>query len=271
MPELPEVETIRKGITPYVTGETVRDIIVRDQRLRWPVPQQLRSKLIGRTICAVTRRAKYIIFHTDQGCMLMHLGMSGSLRIITVNRPPDKHDHVDIVFASGISLRFHDPRRFGSIHWTNDDPLQHKLLRHLGPEPFDDDFDGEYLLRKSRKRTQSVKSFLMDSRIVTGIGNIYANEALFTAGIHPKRKAGNISKARYERLAAAIRQVLQQALAKGGTTLRDFVNGNGEPGYFRTELNVYERAGESCRHCKSKIKVIRTGQRSTFYCPSCQR
>ena len=271
MPELPEVETIRKGIAPYVTGKTVSDIIVRERRLRWPVSGQLRKKLIGKTIRAITRRAKYIIFHTDQGCLLMHLGMSGSLRIITVSQPPEKHDHVDIVFTSGTYLRFRDPRRFGSIHWTSDDPLQHKLLHHLGPEPLSDVLNGDYLFKKSLNRTQAVKTFIMDSRIVTGIGNIYANEALFSAGIHPKRKAGNISKTRYEKLAAAIKQVLQLALAKGGTTLRDFVNGNGEPGYFRVELNVYEHAGQPCRNCNSMIKVIRTGQRSTFYCPACQR
>lgn len=271
MPELPEVETIRKGIAPFVTGETVSDIIVRERRLRWPVSAQLRRKLIGITIRSITRRAKYIIFHTDNGCMLMHLGMSGSLRIITDNRPPEKHDHVDIEFASGISLRFRDPRRFGSIHWTNGDPLQHKLLHHLGPEPLDNNLDGDYLFIKSRKRTQSVKTFLMDSRIVTGVGNIYANEALFTAGIHPQRKAGNISKTRYVKLATAIKLVLQQALAKGGTTLRDFVNSEGEPGYFRPELKVYDRTGEPCVKCNSIIKRLRTGQRSTFYCPVCQR
>ena len=271
MPELPEVETIRKGIAPFVTGETVSDIIVRERRLRWPVSVQLRSKLIGKTIRSITRRAKYIIFNTDHGCMLIHLGMSGSLRIITGNRPPEKHDHIDIEFTSGISLRFHDPRRFGSIHWTNGDPMQHKLLHHLGREPLDNEFDGNYLFMKSRKRTQSVKSFLMDSRIVTGVGNIYANEALFTAGIRPQLRAGNISKARYEKLASAIKLVLQQALARGGTTLRDFVNSEGEPGYFRTELKVYDRAGEACVRCKTIIKKLRTGQRSTFYCPTCQR
>ena len=271
MPELPEVETIRKGIAPFVTGETVNDIIVRERRLRWPVSAQLRRKLIGKTIRSITRRAKYIIFHTDDGCMLIHLGMSGSLRIITGNRTPEKHDHVDIEFASGISLRFRDPRRFGSILWTNGDPMQHKLLNHLGQEPLDNDFDGNYLFMKSRKRTQSVKSFLMDSRIVTGVGNIYANEALFAAGIRPRLRAGNISMARYEKLASAIRLVLQQALARGGTTLRDFVNSDGEPGYFRPNLKVYDRARKPCVRCKSTIKMLRTGQRSTFYCPTCQR
>lgn len=271
MPELPEVEIISRGIAPYVLGETVTDVIVRNRRLRWPVPGQLRKKLIGQSIEKITRRAKYTVFHTGQGCMLIHLGMSGSLRIITGNQSPGKHDHIDIVFASGRCLRFRDPRRFGSIHWTGDAPLQHKLLRYLGPEPLSEELSGDYLFKKSRKRTQSVKTFIMDSHIVAGVGNIYANEALFTAGIHPQRKAGNISKLRYEKLAAAIRQVLQQALAKGGTTLRDFVNGEGAPGYFRPELKVYGRAGEPCVICNSIIRVIRIGQRSTFYCPLCQR
>lgn len=271
MPELPEVETICRGIAPYVLGKTVKDVIIRDRRLRWPVPGLLRSKLTGKSIHKVSRRAKYIIFHTSQGCMLIHLGMSGSLRIITSNQAPEKHDHVDIVFASGKCLRFRDPRRFGSIHWTNDDPLQHKLLRHLGPEPLGDELNGDYLFKKSGRRTQLVKTFIMDSHIVAGVGNIYANEALFAAGIHPKRKAGNISKPRYEKLAAAIKHVLWQALAKGGTTLRDFVNGEGAPGYFRTELKVYDRAGEPCLTCKTPVKVDRRGQRSAFYCPVCQR
>lgn len=271
MPELPEVETIRRGIAPHVLGETVTDVIIRDRRLRWPVPGQLRKKLAGSPLRKITRRAKYIIFHTDQGCMLIHLGMSGSLRIITGNQPPEKHDHVDIVFAPGMCLRFRDPRRFGSIHWTGDDPLQHKLLRYLGPEPLSDELSGNYLFKKSRKRTQSVKTFIMDSRIVAGVGNIYANEALFAAGIHPQRKAGKTSKARYEKLATAIRQVLQQALAKGGTTLRNFVNSEGAPGYFRAELKVYGRAGEPCKNCKTPIRLQHLGQRSVFYCPICQR
>ena len=271
MPELPEVETIRKGIAAHVLDATVTDIIVRERRLRWPVPKHLRKKLAGQAIRGITRRGKYIIFHTGQGCMLLHLGMSGSLRIITDHRPPEKHDHVDIVFASGTRLRFRDPRRFGSIHWTDGDPLQHKLLKHLGPEPLSDELSGDYLFKKSRKRTQSVKTFLMDSRIVAGVGNIYASEALFAAGIHPQRLAGKISKPRYAKLAAAIKHVLQRALAKGGTTLRDFVDGNGEPGYFRLELKVYDRAGEPCVNCNAIIKVIRTGQRSTYYCSNCQR
>jgi len=270
MPELPEVETTRIGIAPHVLGETVKDVIIRDGRLRWPVPKQIRKKLAGAAICKLSRRGKYLLFHTESGCMILHLGMSGSLRILTSDVSPEKHDHVDIIFDSGSRLRFRDPRRFGCILWTEDDPLQHDLLSHLGPEPLSEDLDGDYLFQKSRKRTQSIKTFIMDSRTVVGVGNIYANETLFAAGIHPKRQAGRITKARYGKLAVCIKDVLKKALAKGGTTLRDFVNGEGEPGYFRMDLQVYGRAGGPCFMCKSPIKVQRLGQRSTFYCPVCQ-
>jgi formamidopyrimidine-DNA glycosylase len=270
MPELPEVETTRIGIAPHILGETVKDVIVRNNKLRWTVSKFLRKKLIGQSICKLSRRAKYLIFHTEHGCMLLHLGMSGSLRILTSERPPEKHDHVDIVFQSNTCLRFRDPRRFGSIHWTSNDPLQHKLLYHLGPEPFSDDLDGDYLFSKSRNRILSIKNFIMDSHVVVGIGNIYANEVLFAAGINPKNKAGKITKVRYAKLAQVIKDVLQQSLAKGGTTLRDFVNSKGEPGYFRLELKVYDRAGKPCPNCNTSIKVYRLGQRSTFYCTRCQ-
>lgn len=270
MPELPEVETTRIGIAPHVLGETVKDVIIRDGRLRWPIPKQLRKTLAGASICNLSRRGKYLLFHTETGCMILHLGMSGSLRILTGEIPPEKHDHVDFIFASGSRLRFRDPRRFGCILWTAGDPLQHDLLSCLGPEPLSEDMNGDYLFQKSRKRTQSIKTFIMDSRTVVGVGNIYANETLFAAGIHPKRKAGRITRERYGKLAASIKDVLKKALAKGGTTLRDFVNGLGEPGYFRHDLQVYDRAGELCCKCKSHIKVQRLGQRSTFYCPTCQ-
>lgn len=270
MPELPEVETTRIGIAPHVLGETISDVIIRERRLRWPVPGNLKQKLKGHSIRKLTRRGKYLIIHFDNGCMLLHLGMSGSLRILTTDTPAEKHDHADFVFKSGLRLRFRDPRRFGCILWTQDDPLRHELLASLGPEPLSDDLNGDYLFRKSRKRSQSIKTFLMDSRIMVGVGNIYANEALFAAGIHPNRKAGRITRERYGKLATAIKAVLKKALAKGGTTLRDFVNGNGEPGYFRMELQVYDRGGEPCKKCKTPIKVRRQGQRSTFYCPQCQ-
>ena len=271
MPELPEVETTRRGIAPHVTDKPILDVVIRQQQLRWPVPSTLRSELVGRHIRDVGRRAKYLLFYLDHGCMILHLGMSGSLRIVDPSAPADRHDHVDIVFGDGVCLRLRDPRRFGSIHWTAQHPLEHRLLCHLGPEPFGQDFSAGHLYGLSRNRTQSIKTFIMDSHTVVGVGNIYASEALFQSGIHPLRKAGNISLARYDRLTGSIRGVLNAALAKGGTTLRDFVGGDGAPGYFKLDLDVYDRAGESCRTCGTGIRLMRQGQRSTYYCPRCQR
>ena len=271
MPELPEVETTRIGIAPYVVGELVTDVIVREKRLRWPVPNQLKQQLTGQTINRLQRRAKYLLFYTKTGCMLLHLGMSGSLRILEKDSPFSKHDHVDIVFESERCLRLRDPRRFGSIHWIKDDPFNFKLINHLGPEPLSDNFNGDYLFKKSRGRKQTIKTFIMDSRIIVGVGNIYANETLFAAHINPKRKAGNISRQRYIKLADAIKNVLGEALKQGGTTLRDFVNSNGQPGYFRYKLQVYGLAEKPCINCAAIIKLERIGQRSTFYCPRCQR
>jgi formamidopyrimidine-DNA glycosylase len=271
VPELPEVETTRKGIAPYVVGETVKDIIIRERNLRWPIPTSLKRSLKNQLIRKLRRRAKYLLFYTDKGCLILHLGMSGSLRVIDNQQAHEKHDHVDIVFESGHSLRYRDPRKFGSILWTKDDPLEHKLIKHLGPEPLSDEFNTDYLYARSRKRTQAIKTFIMDSRIAVGVGNIYANEALFLAGIKPNQKAGKVSKARYEKLIIAIKDVLTRAIKKGGTTLRDFINGEGKPGYFRNELQVYDREGEPCNYCKTTIKMVRLGQRSTFYCSNCQR
>ena len=271
MPELPEVETTRKGVASYVLSEIVTDVVVRESRLRWPVPKQLKKYLMGQTIRKIDRRAKYLLFYTDTGCMLLHLGMSGSLRILDKQTPAEKHDHIDFIFESNHCLRFRDPRRFGSVHWTKADPNEHKLLRDLGPEPLSNDLNGDYLFQKSRTRIQTIKPFIMNSHIVVGVGNIYANEALFAAGIHPKRKAGNVSKKRYVRLSKEIKIVLNNALEKGGTTLRDFVNGDGQPGYFRQELQIYDRAGEPCVNCNTLIKTERLGQRSTFFCTSCQK
>lgn len=270
MPELPEVETTRKGIAPYVVGETIEDIIIRERKLRWPIPASFKRTFKHQLIHKLRRRAKYLLFYTDKACILLHLGMSGSLRIVDNNTPHEKHDHVDLIFSSGRILRFRDPRKFGSLLFTKDDPLTHKLISHLGPEPLNDEFDTEYLYTRSRKRTQVIKTLIMDSRIVVGVGNIYANEALFKAGINPKQKAGRVSKARYEKLVNAIKTVLSSAIEKGGTTLRDFINGEGKPGYFRNELQVYDRAGEPCVKCKSPIKLIKLGQRSSFYCSHCQ-
>lgn len=271
MPELPEVETTRRGISPHILNKPVFAVAIRQQQLRWPVPAGLEQELVGSRITAVGRRAKYLLFYLEHGCVILHLGMSGSLRILDPSTPADKHDHVDIVFDDGACLRLRDPRRFGSIHWTDKDPLKHHLLRRLGPEPLERDFSAPHLYDLSRNRTQAVKSFIMDSRTVVGVGNIYASEALFRSGIHPLRKAGNISLARYDALVGAIRGVLNAALAKGGTTLRDFVGGDGAPGYFGLELDVYDRAGEPCRNCRGSIRQIRQGQRSTYYCAQCQR
>jgi formamidopyrimidine-DNA glycosylase len=271
MPELPEVETTRRGIAPHVEGRKVSDVIVRHYQLRWPVPRGLKQKLTGHKINSVTRRAKYLLLGFDHGTLILHLGMSGSLRIIDDALTAEKHDHLDIVLENGKSLRLTDPRRFGAVLWTKDDPLQHELLAHLGPEPLSDAFHADTLYQKSRKRHSSIKQFIMDGKVVVGVGNIYASEALFLAGINPKTVAGKVSKTRYEKLTAAIKQVLAAAIAQGGTTLRDFVGGDGKPGYFAQQLNVYGREGEPCRHCGTTIKQITQGQRSSYYCPRCQR
>jgi formamidopyrimidine-DNA glycosylase len=271
MPELPEVETTRRGIAPHITGRRVTRVIVRNPRLRWTVPARLGRQLAGQVIERVDRRAKYLLLRTAAGTLLLHLGMSGSLRIVAAGTPPGKHDHVDIVLDNGRALRLTDPRRFGSLHWTRRPPERHRLLRDLGPEPLGDAFTGKYLHRLARGRRVAIKSFIMNSRIVAGIGNIYACEALYMAGIHPRRAAGRISRKKYDLLAEVIREVLTDAIAAGGTTLRDFVNGQGEPGYFRLQLHVYGKAGEPCISCRTRIREIRQGQRATFYCPKCQK
>lgn len=271
MPELPEVETTRRGIEPHVLSKTISKVIVRNANLRWPVAADLGRRLRGRQVLNLDRRAKYLIFNLDRGHLLLHLGMSGSLRIVSTDLETGPYDHFELQFDSGDCLRLRDPRRFGSVHYVDSDVMQHPLLANLGPEPLDDAFDADYLYAKSRGRRQSVKTFIMDSHIVVGVGNIYASEALFEAGIRPDRLAGRISKERYASLVNAIRSVLTQAIAKGGTTLRDFTNGEGEPGYFRIELKVYDRAGEPCATCDRLIKQKRIGQRSTYYCPVCQR
>ncbi len=271
MPELPEVETTRRGISPHVVGRQVSNVVVRNPRLRWPVSENLAGILKGQQILSIARRAKYLLLGCETGYLLIHLGMSGSLRMVESATPAGKHDHVDIVLIGGRSLRFTDPRRFGAVLWLDGEPQAHPLLSHLGPEPLEGEFDGAYLYRRSRQRRTAVKTFLMDNRIVVGVGNIYANEALFLSGIRPDRAAGNISRKRYDRLAANVISVLQSAIEQGGTTLRDFVGGDGKPGYFRQQLNVYGRAGEPCKQCGNVLKEIRLGQRSTVFCHRCQR
>ncbi|TAH34852.1 MAG: bifunctional DNA-formamidopyrimidine glycosylase/DNA-(apurinic or apyrimidinic site) lyase [Planctomycetota bacterium] len=271
MPELPEVETTRRSIEPHLLGRRVLAVEVREPRLRWRVPKSLAEELPGQTVAAVERRAKYLLWRCQTGTVLLHLGMSGSLRVLTRPRPPQPHDHLDVVLEGGVRLRLRDPRRFGAVLWVRGDPLRHRLLRGLGPEPLDPGFQGDALFRKARGRSAPVKAFLLDGRSVAGVGNIYATEALFRAGIHPGRPAGRVSLARYRGLAAALREVLAQALAAGGTTLRDFSDSSGEPGWFALELDAYGRAGRPCRKCGGELRLARLAQRSSVYCPRCQR
>ncbi|WP_263143747.1 bifunctional DNA-formamidopyrimidine glycosylase/DNA-(apurinic or apyrimidinic site) lyase [Pseudomonas sp. RIT-PI-AD] len=270
MPELPEVETTRRGIAPYLEGQRVSRVIVRERRLRWPVPEDLDVRLSGQRIEQVERRAKYLLLKAESGTLIGHLGMSGSLRLVEIGLAPAKHEHVDIELESGLALRYTDPRRFGALLWSQD-PHAHDLLRHLGPEPLTELFDGERLFQLSRGRAMAVKPFIMDNAVVVGVGNIYASEALFAAGIDPRRAAGSISRARYLKLAQEIKRILIHAIERGGTTLRDFVGGDGQPGYFQQELFVYGRGGDFCKLCGGTLREVRLGQRASVYCPRCQR
>lgn len=271
MPELPEVETTRKGIWPHVKHRRIVACRVRQPQLRWPVPVDFAETVTGREIQGLSRRAKYLIFRLDDDRgFLMHLGMSGALRIADPEVALRKHDHVVITLDSGQELRFHDPRRFGCLLWLQALPEDHSLLNHLGPEPLGDGFSADYLYQKARGRKAPIKNFIMDASVVVGVGNIYASEALFRAGIHPKRAAGRVSLARIVKLVENIRAVLAESIEQGGTTLRDFLNESGEPGYFKQSLSVYGRADQPCNHCGTNIRCIRLGQRSTFFCPSCQ-
>jgi len=270
VPELPEVETTRAGVEPHCAGRCVARVDVRESRLRWPVPPMLGGLLAGARIQGVQRRAKYLLFHFDHGTLLVHLGMSGSLRVVPRDTPPRKHDHIDLVLDNGSCLRFNDPRRFGCFLWLPPGQ-QHPLLEGLGPEPLSGAFSGDYLYRCSRGRRAPVKSFLMDSRVVVGVGNIYANESLFLAGIRPDRAAGRIAHRRYDALAQQVKAVLGDAIIQGGTTLRDFVGSDGRPGYFAQRLLVYGRGGQPCRRCAAPLREKRLGQRSTVYCGTCQR
>jgi len=270
MPELPEVETTRRGIEPHLLGRRACQVIVREARLRWPISAQVAIGLTGLPIKAVRRRAKYLLLDNDRGAALIHLGMSGSLRVLDQQVPLRKHDHYDLLLDDGQMLRFNDPRRFGSLLWQAAGEV-HPLLSELGPEPFDPGFDGAYLYARAHGRSAPVKHFLMDQHIVVGVGNIYAAEALFRAGIDPRRAAGRVSRSRYQQLADAVRAILGHSIERGGTTLRDFLRPDGEPGYFEQELLVYGRAGEPCRICATPINSVRLGQRASFYCPRCQR
>ncbi|EXJ17147.1 bifunctional DNA-formamidopyrimidine glycosylase/DNA-(apurinic or apyrimidinic site) lyase [Imhoffiella purpurea] len=274
MPELPEVETTLRGIRPHLEGRRIARLLVREPRLRLPIPSDMPARVDGQPILGLSRRSKYLLIHLERGTLLVHLGMSGSLRVVPVSSPPRKHDHLDLILNDGRCLRFHDPRRFGIFIWEpqSADRLesQHPLLKDLGPEPLGDGFDGDHLYALSRRRRIAVKSFIMDASVVVGVGNIYANESLFLAGIHPSRACNRIGLERYRRLAATIRSLLQDSIRQGGTTLRDFVREDGQPGYFAQSLRVYGRAGEPCKVCGTPVGQIRIGQRSTFYCRTCQ-
>jgi len=275
MPELPEVETTRRGLEPYVVGRTILGAVLRRPDLRWPIPDEISEQLPGHRVTAIRRRAKYLLLDTDAGSALLHLGMSGSLRVLPVDTPVNAHDHVDLLLSHGraepaLLLRFNDPRRFGCLLWQPRGQT-HELLRGLGPEPLSRDFTGDYLFERIRGRSAPIKSFLMDQRIVVDVGNIYVAEALFAAGISPLRAAGRVSRDRYQQLADAIRTILAHAIARGGTTLRDFISPDGQPGYFEQELAAYGRGGAPCPRCGRPLKQAAIGQRATVWCGHCQR
>jgi formamidopyrimidine-DNA glycosylase len=271
MPELPEIETIRRGLEPHLVGQRVSGVLVRHRGLRWKVRADLAKILTGRAIRHLDRRSKYLLIECDGGWLIVHLGMSGSLRLVPAEQPPGKHDHIDILFAGGKALRLTDPRRFGAVLWTDKAPARHPLLRDLGPEPFAAEFDASWLVARTHGRKAAIKNLLMDNRLVCGVGNIYANESLFRAGIHPQRAGGRISRARYAKLVTAVRDTLEAAIRAGGSTLRDFVHADGSPGYFQQEYFVYDRSGQPCKRCGTPVKSVRLGQRSAFYCPRCQK
>jgi formamidopyrimidine-DNA glycosylase len=275
MPELPEVETTRRGLAPHVEGRRISGVVLRRPDLRWPIPREVADLLPGQRIERVRRRAKYLLLDTQAGSALLHLGMSGSLRVLPATTPVRTHDHVDIELGGGRAdsrrvLRFTDPRRFGCLLWQPPGTT-HELLRELGPEPLSEAFDGDYLFALSRGRKAPVKTFLMDQKVVVGVGNIYAAEALFEAGISPLRAAGQVSRERYGRLATAAKRILACAIERGGTTLRDYINPDGQPGYFELELSAYGRGGEPCPRCGRPLKQAAIGQRSTVWCAYCQK
>lgn len=270
MPELPEVETTVQAIQPVLEGHRIDRVLVREHRLRWPIPKDLATRLQGARVIRVRRRAKYILVDTDCGVLIIHLGMSGRFCLARPTDSPEKHDHVDIVTDHGDILRYTDPRRFGAMLWTVEDPAQHPLLAGLGPEPWDPALSGDILFRQSRRRSAPVKTLLMDGAVIVGVGNIYANEALFRAAIRPTRAANRVSRAQYADLLDRVRQVLGEAIAAGGTTLRDFAAGERQAGYFRVSLSVYGRGGQPCTVCGTPLKEVRITNRSTVYCPRCQ-
>jgi len=268
MPELPEVETTCRGIAPHLCGQRIERVILRETRLRWPISAEVAS-LTGRRVENISRRAKYLLMELDHGNLIWHLGMSGSMRVLPEGSPAADHEHVEMQFANGLTLKFRDPRRFGALLYSEQDPLQHRLLRALGPEPLAQEFNTDYLHSRCRGRGAAIKTVLMNGHIVVGVGNIYASEALYLAGIRPTRAAGRISKARLARLVEAVRDTLAAAIAKGGTTLQDFSQADGKPGYFTQSLQVYGNKGD-CNACGKPIRHLVQGQRSSYYCPQCQ-
>lgn len=269
MPELPEVETTRLGLTPLL-NQSVAQVVIRNASLRWPISATLPSLLVGQTLHQLTRRAKYILAHFDHGVLLLHLGMSGRICLLAGDEPPQKHDHFDILFTNGQILRLRDPRRFGAVLWAGKDPYEHVLLKMLGPEPLDHSFTAQYLHQQFRTRTAVIKTIIMDSHLVVGVGNIYASESLFRARIHPETPARHLTLVQCEHLVAEIKSTLRDALAAGGSSLRDFIGADGSPGYFQQQYFVYGRTGEPCRVCNAPIRMLKQGQRSTFYCAACQ-
>ena len=270
MPELPEVETIMNGLKPHLEGAIIQSVVVRHHQLRWPIPTALQKNLNLRRIGPLSRRGKYLLMPTDKGTLIIHLGMSGSLRIVTRSAQLNPHDHVDIILSDDKILRYTDPRRFGALLWTTEDPNNHTLLKSLGIEPLDADFTARYLMQRAHARRVPIKSFIMNSKIVVGIGNIYAAEALFLAGIHPLTQAGLLTQRQCQQLVNAIKQVLQSAIKQGGTTIKDFVNSEGNPGYFAQKLSVYGRAGLPCFRCQNPLQQLKLGARSTVFCTNCQ-
>lgn len=271
MPELPEVETALRGLEPHLVGQKIAGAVIRNPHLRWPIPARLPAILCNRTIHALRRRARYLLIECGGGTLILHLGMSGSLRLFPSAARAEKHDHFDLLLENGTTMRLRDPRRFGAVLWHEGEALRHPLLAQLGPEPLQEGFDADYLYRVTRKRGAAIKPVIMDNRVVSGVGNIYANEALFRAGIRPQLAAGKLSAARCARLVQTIRETLTDAIAQGGSSLRDFVDSGGNPGHFQQHHWVYGRAGQPCRTCGATIKQLRQGQRSSFYCPVCQK
>ena len=271
MPELPEVETTLNGLRPWLLGARIARLVVRERRLRWPIEARLENKLRGRTVAAMRRRGKYLLIDLDRGGLLIHLGMSGSFRVLSEDAAAGSHDHYDLVSDRGPIIRYRDPRRFGALLWTAGDPMAHPRVRTLGVEPLEASLSGAYLRHAAAGRKLAVKGLLMDGRVVAGVGNIYASEALFDAGIHPLRGCHRVSEARYGRLVKSMRKILKRAIRQGGSTIRDFAGADGRPGYFEQQLRVYGREGEPCRRCGARIRNLVIGQRSTFYCPGCQR